>query len=358
MRVLVSILTSSKPDLAKHCYDSVVNQQFPGYDYDIVVIVNSKNPEHIHDIRRHLPSYANIQETESNGRPGKGHNSVLRHFQSQPEYDYCVMVDGDDFLYPRALSRLQHYLKYGPDVLFIAFHDILQSSQPSSYDGGNMPYISFRNKLYLSYNVDAISIGDWHRVKGDINPFQRDINHMNTLARPFVFSRKSLDHDIYYDENMRLYDDFIVSLKCFEHHLLGNLKMYMAVDSNLYLYNSTPLDAATKRYFNDSEPEMKPARIEENTNYQKSIRNRFLTLKQWDIKQIPLLELGQNSEPDDFLAKCQFIDELTANLDLRCMVPQHDNIDVILQHCREVGNTQFHDDLIQTREWLCKIYST
>jgi hypothetical protein len=312
-----------------------------------VVIVNSTNPHHLEDIRQVMPPDTNIQETESNGRPGKGHNSVLRYFKSHPEYDYVVMVDGDDFLYPRALSRLEHYLRYEPDILFIAFHDILQSEIPAK--DSNIPFVTFCNKCCLSYNVEAPTLGEWHRVKGAINPFRGDINHMNTYARPFVFSQKSLEYDIFYNENMTLYDDFIVFLKAFELSNLKKLNIFAAVDTNLYLYNATSLDAATKRYFSD---ENEPTRTKENEYYQESIKNRFLTLKRWELTKFPLLELGQNSEPDAFLSKCKFVDDLASKMRLQCMVPQQDNIDLILRHCREVGNQVFHDDLIATLEWI------
>lgn len=349
-RLLVAILTSSKPDLVKHCYDSVKHQiRSFDFEYDIVVIVNSLNPSHIEDIRATLPNCVNIQETESNGRPGKGHNSVLRYFQSKPEYDYCVIIDGDDFLYPRAFMRLQHYLNYRPDVLFIAFHDILQ---PTVENGNrNIPYVSFHNKCYLSYNIDIVTLDEWYKIKGAINPFQRDINHMNTVARPFVFSRKSLETDIYYDENMQLYDDFIVFLKAFEHQLLGNLRVFTMVDSNVYLYNTTVQDAASKKYFLQ---ENESVRIAENENYQKSIYSKFLAIRQWDLKKMPILELGQNIENDEFQIKCNFVYELAAKLNIQRMVPQEDNMDIVMKYCKDTGNFVFYNDLAQTLEWLYK----
>ena len=343
MRILISILTSSKPDLAKLCYESIANQYIPGFEYDIVVIVNSTNPNHIEDIKRIMPHYAHIHETESNGRPGKGHNSVLHYFKSKPEYNYCVIVDGDDFLYPRALNRLCYYLQYNPDVLFIAFHDILQLTQTDNF------YISFRNKCYLSYHIEQSSADEWVKWKGSVNPFRNNINHMNTLARPFLFSRKSLEYDIYYDENMRLYDDFIVNLKCFEHSVLRNLNVYAMIDTNIYLYNSTLSDAATKRYFQEDNQE---AQIEENFHYKNSIQNRFLAIKRWDLNQLPRLELGQTSQSDNFLTKCKFVDKLVSNMNMQCMVPRHDNIDITLQKCKDNGDMVLHDDLIQSLEWI------
>lgn len=348
MRILAAILTSSKPDLVKLCYDSVRHQFRPfDFEYDIVVIVNSLNPNHIEDVRAILPKYVIIHETESNGKPGKGHNSVLRYFQSKPEYDYCVIIDGDDFLYPRAFMRLQHYLRYEPDMLFIAFHDILQPTL--TQENRNVPFVSFHNTCYLSYNIDAVTINEWHKIKGAIHPFQRDINHMNTVARPFVFSRKSLDFDIYYDENMQLYDDFIVVLKAFEQHVLGNLRVFTMVESNIYLYNTTTQDAASKKYFSSENEEM---RVIENENYQKSIRSKFLALRRWDLTKMPLLELGQNNEPDDFLVKCKFVKEVATKLNMPRTVPQEDNMDIVMKYCKENGNMVFYDDLVQTLEWL------
>lgn len=346
MRLLISILTSSKPDLAKLCYDSVKTQHHP-LESDIVVVVNSTNPNHIDDIRQVMPLGTNIQETASNGKPGKGHNSVLRYFQSQPQYDYCVMVDGDDFLYPHALSRLQHYLRYEPDLLFIAFQDILQSELPAK--DHNVPFLTFRNKCVLSYNVEEFTLGDWYKIKGAINPFRNPVSNMNTYARPFVFSRKSVDHDIYYDENMSLYDDFVVFLKAFELGNLGKLKSFAIIDTNIYLYNSTSLDAATKRFFS---PENEDARIQENEYYKASIQNKYLTLKHWDLKRFPLLELGQTSEPDMFLAKCKFVDELATNIRLQCMVPRQDNMDIILQYCKNTSNHAMYNDLVRGLEWM------
>jgi len=121
------------------------------------------------------------------------------------------------------------------------------------------------------------------------------------------------------------------------------------VDTNLYLYNSTSLDAATNRYFSD---ENKEIRNIENEHYQRSIHNRFLALKMWDLKKMPLLQLEQTSEPDNFLVKCKFVDNIAKHIRVRSIVPQQDNMDIILQYCKDTGNTIFYDDLIQTLEWI------
>ena len=113
-RVLISILTSGKIDLLLLCYESVTKQELacaagaegaPKYTYDVVVVVNSTDAGYAETVRALLPG-VEVVVTESNGRPGKGHNSVLTNFRRRAfgaeKYDYCLLVDGDDFLYPRA----------------------------------------------------------------------------------------------------------------------------------------------------------------------------------------------------------------------------------------------------------------
>ena len=107
--VLVSILTSSRPDLLALSYESVAASvaasgvesasKSQKYSYTVRVIVNSTDQGHYTDVRAIVPASVSVVRTESNGRPGKGHNSVLENFRSSPGYKYCVLVDGDDFLF-------------------------------------------------------------------------------------------------------------------------------------------------------------------------------------------------------------------------------------------------------------------
>ena len=347
MKVLVSILTSSKPELLKLCYESILGQEPPSFEYDIVVVVNSKNSEYIDAVRRILPPYVDVVETESNGRPGKGHNSVLYHFASRESYDYCIIIDGDDFLYPRALVRLQHYLKYNPDVLFVTFHDNIKNTARGPGEQ-NIPHFSIQNKGYFSYNLTDVTLNEWYKIKGSKNPFKLDINELNTLARPFAFSKKSVQFDIYYDENMKLYDDFIVFMKCFEHSLLGNLKVYGMIDVDIYLYNLISINTATKSYFDTTDPNSEIDRINENIRFVDSIKNKFLTLKQWDLTKFPLLELGQTNEPDNLLTKYKFVDNLFKQLNIPETCPNSDNYTLILSHCISNGIKVFEMDLRNT----------
>ena len=52
-----------------------------------------------------------IIQTVSNGKPGMGHNSVINLFKHRLQYDYMLLLDGDDFLYPSALEQLSKCFK-------------------------------------------------------------------------------------------------------------------------------------------------------------------------------------------------------------------------------------------------------
>jgi hypothetical protein len=34
------------------------------------------------------------------------------------------------------------------------------------------------------------------------------------------------------------------------------------------------------------------------------------------------------------------------------MVPKEDNMDIVMNYCKETGNQVFYDDLVQTLKWL------
>jgi hypothetical protein len=342
MKILVSLLTSNRLDLLSLSYNSVIQQQNHTLDFDVVIIVNSKNPQYIHDVKNKFNEMScKIVETESNGYPGKGHNSVLMHFKEHIEYDYCLMLDGDDFLYPRAFSRLSHYLCYNPDVLFLCFHDNIKNNIfPHEVD---VPHITIEQKIILFYNITRTTVSMWHEIKGK-NPFQYNINDLNSPARPFLFSRKSIIYDIFYDENMKLYDDFIVFMKCFEHSKLGNLKVFGLFDSDIYLYNLLPTENASTKYNNDSKNNYS-VRENENFNFIKSIKNKYLTLKDWNLKNFPTLELDQMNETDNFKIKYNFLCKVLKELNLPELEHYSNNVDTVLKYCLEHNNLVFYQDL-------------
>ena len=321
MKFLVAILTSSREDLCKICYYSVLKQINHDIDFDIHIIVNSTKKDYI-DIIKEKFNRLNVQiiETESNGSPGMGHNSVIKHFKMNHKYDYLILVDGDDFLYPLAFSRLEYYLKYKPDLLFICFHDLIKTTNEET---NKTPHKLVNNKYYLNYHINKLTLPCWYTQKG-INPFDFNVNKLNTPARPFLFSRKSVYEDIYYDENLKLYDDYIVFIKAFELSQLNRLNVYGMVDTDLYIYNKINDETASVRYNSEN-------RDYENENFQKSICKKYLSIRDWDLKKFKLLSLGQFDNQDEIDIKFKFNDWLAAQLKLETITDGKDNTHLIIE---------------------------
>ena len=357
--VLVSILTSSRPDLLALSYESVAASvaasgvesasKSQKYSYTVRVIVNSTDQGHYAVVRAIVPASVSVVRTESNGRPGKGHNSVLENFRSSPGYKYCVLVDGDDFLYPRALARLESYLAYEPDVLLLAFHDKLTSARAEHE--ACVPHFSVKDKLVWFYNLTDATIGQWYESKS-ISPFKHEATELNTPARPLVFSRRALDFDLAYDENARLYDDFVVCCKCLERSVLGDLRVFGVVDSHVYLYNRTTPDSATARFG----AERAEQRAEENANFRASVRGKFLAIQDWAarLRDLRLLELSQVDERDHIAVKYRFVEWLAGRMDhLPPTVVPCDNARVVATWAREHGLPSIEAEMEQIYQARC-----
>jgi hypothetical protein len=337
-KILVSILTSSNAKLCKLTYNSILTQNEHELNYTVEIVVNSLKVDYYMEVEQEFIGInIKIVKTQSNGFPGKGHNSVLKRFQTQSEYDYCMLIDGDDFYLNNAFSRISHYLNYKPDVLFLCFTDNLSLTCVE-----NSPHISIRVKCFLNYNINDITYNLWLTTKGgkSMNPFTNNINKLNTVGRPLLFSRKALSYDVYYDETLELFDDFIVFMKCFEQCLLGNLKVFGVVDSEIYLYNQLYIDRASNRY---------SQRERENINFQKSIKNKYLTLRLWDLKKLPMLTLDEQFQDENYYRlKIANVDKIVEQLDLEPLKldkPKH-NFALLLNHAKKTNNVGLQNAIL------------
>lgn len=338
MKFFVAILTSSDAALCKLTYDTIINQEAHDLRYDIFIIVNSKNTDYysiILDTFKDVRIPVKIIQTESNGYPGKGHNSVLNTFRNELDYDYCILIDSGDFFYPTAFHNLSMYLAYKPDILFVSYHDQLCTNIFHQ----SIPYICIDDKCILNYNIDNIAAKLWYETKGK-NPFHHNINQLNTPGRPVLFSRKVCEYDILYDENMKLYDDFIVFIKSFELCILKSINMYLLIDSDIYLYNKLTENSATNAYNNLTNQE------DENNNFISSIKKKYLAIRDWDLKQIPRLSLGQFNDPGELIRKIKFLTNIIRQMPLlKIYTNGGNNIELITSYAIENQNNNLLHDL-------------
>jgi len=321
MKVFVGILTTHTIELCRLTYESTIIQK--GFEFDIFIIVNTLNTTYIDQVyKEFLGLNVKIIQTESNGKPGKGHNSVLNTFLQKTEYEYCILIDSGDLFYNEAFLRISKYMKYNPDILFIAYHDNL-----TDYIDNSCIYIDINKKCLLNLCFIELLTKEWYSFKGR-NPFMNDVNNLNTPARPLFFSRKAINSNIYYDENMRLYDDYIVFIKAFENTLLRKINGFILIDADIYVYNRIDTKSVSNNYFSGNYNE------EENNNFQMSINNEYLLVRDWNLTLFPKLSLGQMNQEGYLLFKSNYLSKMISKLHLPESLSFGNNIDKAIEQSK------------------------
>lgn len=237
VKYLVGILCSSNVRLLKESFYSVLNQKNFD-DYDIFIIVNTLREEFYQDIlyefgKHNYPKLKKIIRTDSNGSPGKGHNSVLKIYYRDIKYENLIMLDGDDFLFPYALERINN------------IREIENSDVISLY--GNTKI----SKLHTIYNKDSDGLNDGiHTYNLDCKyqvTERKQIVHLNneyntllvTPGRVICTNRKFLSkYSELYDERMYIYDDFMATVLLYKEINNENYNITHLSDPYIYLYNA------------------------------------------------------------------------------------------------------------------------
>ena len=240
MKFLIAILTSSRPQLARQCHDSILGQQHHDFNYDVVMVVNSVNPAHLKDIEEVMQgTEVDIIETRSNGRPGMGHNSLLEIFQERLDYDYLIPVDGDDLLYPSAFHQLKKALEFQPQMVCIQTNDSLTRNQQL------VRHASLGNDWRLvSWFDDQENWWKIHRLR---NPFSERIGNCATPSRPVLIHRSAIGYlpRRPYGEDFYLYDDMIFFLNLCEAFYRRPDEFRLCFTSNTYIYIHNDMNPAS-----------------------------------------------------------------------------------------------------------------
>lgn len=236
VKYLLTILCSSKIDLLKLCFHTA-NTQLNFDNYDIFIVVNTLNEFFYNEVMEYFKNHKyeklkKIIRTESNGKPGKGHNSLLEIFKREYKYDYLLILDGDDFYYPFAIERINLFReKTNFDVFLLA---------------GNTKVV--KNNHYNMTNdgkYQITSIYDFNETK-HVRTISSDYN--NVLATPYRLI--SINREIFkiydklFDEDMQLYDDYYTFLLIYNLYRNNNfneltdIKIFTINDPYIYLYNT------------------------------------------------------------------------------------------------------------------------
>jgi len=242
--VLALILSSGNKELLKRAFLSLTAWQLPQpfLTVRVRIVINSTNPAYAAEVR--AESWAtglDIVETESNGKPGKGHNSLIDQFKAEKD-DYCLFLDGDDAYYPCALQQFAKVVEMRPDCVGIMTNDKVMGPWDPEYEGA----------VGLDHKFGLRTFGDleqhWWRLIPRENPFVLPVHKVNTPVRLIALSRKGASAPIRYCEKSALFDDFMVFLQLLDIHRIGEYKVGLLSNTFLYCYTALNEGNATNAY--------------------------------------------------------------------------------------------------------------
>ena len=235
-KFLITLLTSSNSKLLKLVYNSILNQKNHYINYTIVIVVNSKNVSYYEEVCKEFTNIdIEIIQTQSNGKPGMGHNSLFEVFKNKIQYDYLIPIDGDDFLYPYALHQLsKSIISHNPDILVLQGNDLL-----SFYNDSTCSTDIYLNNCFYLIKQDEYPDNKWkyNNKNLNINPFQED--YFITPVRLILCSRNIFKLNIskYYCEDSNVIDDYLFYLHFINIYINKLLNVYIINSNHIYLYN-------------------------------------------------------------------------------------------------------------------------
>lgn len=206
-------------------------------DFDIIVMINTKNKEFEQECIREYPDAV---VSESNGAPGKGHNACLLHFLSNAhDMDRFLLLDGDDALYPAALTLLSRVWSH--DTVFLMVHDQIAVDQRPHRHVRLSPHFY----LYTAHGIERNFWSD-HALG---NPFKEPLSNCRTPARLLTASKKGCQA-LHFDEECVLYDDYLPFIQSVHGQVTGKIDMCVISHTDIYCYHACSEESATLKFMN------------------------------------------------------------------------------------------------------------
>ena len=135
-----------------------------------------------------------------------------------------------------------------------------------------------------------------------------DIGPGNCLIDEWIRSNSNFK----FDENVRWSDDTHMFLGLFEQHTLNEQEynIFMLNDKDIYLYNMLNT-ASVSSAFKKGNTEQK--KKEEEQMFRKSVKNKFLAIREWDIHKMKFLE-ADTDEKFKVKDKIIFVENLVSKI--------------------------------------------
>ena len=229
-KLLTTILTSEDLPRLERCIKSLMQSE-----PDCMVVCNSTNSQFQIDAEKLCAKFpVKFVNTESNGKLGKGKNAVLEQF-IKTDYDYLFQVDGDDFVYPGAIKKVN-------DIINRHDFDVLALTESEVWDGTDLHRINewittdkFRdkiNKILATFDPENLM-----RAVQNCKIGEEITDDKSGLHRVIVWSKKAATK-FRFDENLMVADSpGYLDLKLM--HLREEIKLELTNAKSIYIYDQT-----------------------------------------------------------------------------------------------------------------------
>ncbi len=231
MNTLIAILTSEKIDKLERCIQSVLSQAPIS---NIVVIINTLD-ERYKNLAVVLSNMYGVKAviTESNGKPGRGKNELIKYFLST-EFTHVIPVDGDDMLLPNAVDKLTTITKdKNADLIGLINGLTLLHAEKMSVEDWQ------KHEIYFNRGFENIDPKNYKKFNLHIAKIRRTSVEYDNLFNRFVIISKKAASSINYDEDLAGAEDIKqgLLLKLMQHQ--GKLNYLLLSSQDVYLYDVT-----------------------------------------------------------------------------------------------------------------------
>lgn len=231
MNTLIAILTSEKIDKLERCIQSVLPQAPIS---NIVVIINTLD-ERYKNLAVLLSNMYGVKVviTESNGKPGRGKNELIKYFLST-EFTHVIPVDGDDMLLPNAVDKLTTIIKEkNADLIGLINGLTLLHDEKMSVEDWQ------KHEIYFKRGFENIDPKNYKKFNLHIAKIRRTSVEYDNLFNRFVIISKKAASSINYDEDLAGAEDIKqgLLLKLMQHQ--GKLNYLLLSSKDVYLYDVT-----------------------------------------------------------------------------------------------------------------------
>jgi hypothetical protein len=240
------VLSSQDIQLLEIVADTLEDQFQHSLNVRVTIVVNTRREAYFDEVRDKFGSRFEVVQTESNGYPGKGHNSCIRMFQGRDE-DYMFMLDGDDFLYTPALMTAEIAInQFQFDLLGFVPGDSLNSLtvEPETNYKLSAPYkVSIEHRANYKIVIDSddrLEANAFTEVTQPMHNVFHPDEQLKVETRLLMMSRRaaSLIELPLYDEDMMVHDDMATHLFMLAAHERFGFRVTYLWNTNMVLKNA------------------------------------------------------------------------------------------------------------------------